>query len=58
MGIVKDVMGYRINDEIVCTECITDDESKEVTQEEIITLEELQSTDDTFFCDRCKKRLY
>ncbi len=57
MGIVSDVLGYKINGEIVCRECITDDESSEITQEDVITRDEVENSDDFYFCDRCKKQI-
>ncbi len=57
MGIVKDIVGYRIANEIVCLECMESEDYEELTQDQAITQDELNQTDDTYFCDRCKKQL-
>jgi len=55
MGIVKsdDIRGYRIGGEIVCLEGITKEEKKELTEEDFILVDEVERTDDLYFCDRC-----
>lgn len=54
MGIVKheDVVGYRFDNKIVCLECITDDEFKGLEEDEFILSDEVESSDDRYFCDR------
>ncbi len=58
MGYVKDMAACRIGNEIVCDECITDEESQNLTQDEIITQDEIENDDGFFFCDRCKYRIF
>jgi superfamily II helicase len=57
MGIlnVNDVVGLRLQDEIVCRRCLTSEERSEFTEDEAITQDETGG-DDIYFCDRCKKR--
>jgi len=63
MGEIKgdDIAGYRIvvegvSNEIVCHDCITQDELAELTADDIITTSEAEG-EDMYFCDRCSKRL-
>jgi len=53
----KDIIGYQLNEEIVCSECINDDELRDINQDDIITEDDV---DDgvMFFCDRCKKLMF
>jgi hypothetical protein len=50
----EDIIGYWFDREIVCTDCINDNELEDITQDEIITEEDC-NTDEMIFCDRCKK---
>ncbi len=56
MGIYEtgEVAGFQLGDEIVCPDCISKEESADLTEDEILpTIDE----NDYFFCNRCKKRL-
>ena len=57
MAFVKldEIRGYRFDLEIVCLECSTDDDLKELTQTEIITNSEIEQAEGLFFCDRCSE---
>jgi hypothetical protein len=64
MGIIRteDILAYRVeifnsNSEIVCLECVTDEESDEATEEDFILRDEIENSEDLLFCDRCKKRI-
>ena len=64
MGRVKteDILGYDINDEhnsfeIVCAECATDEDLKDVTEDQIILEGSFDREEERLFCDRCKKEL-
>jgi hypothetical protein len=62
MGMIKaeDVVGYWTgyqDREIVCTNCITDAEMKDISEGQIITDSEREYEGNLFFCDRCKKRI-
>jgi hypothetical protein len=50
----EDIIGYWFEREIVCTDCINDNELEDITQDEIIT-ENDSSEDVMIFCDRCNK---
>ncbi|MGA2977312.1 MAG: hypothetical protein ABSF77_18550 [Spirochaetia bacterium] len=64
MGIIRteDILAYRVgnynsNSEIVCLECVSDDESNEATEETFILRDEIERSEELYFCDRCKKRI-
>jgi len=59
MGIIKkeEIRGYRFENEIVCPDCATDAELKDLNEDEIITDNEIENGDEMYFCDRCKKEL-
>lgn len=58
MGCYKeeDIVGLRLESEIVCMECRTDEDWDQMTEEEVITQEETEG-DVIYFCDQCKKRI-
>jgi len=59
MGYVKneDIMAYRIDGQIVCTDCITDEEENNLEEADIICQDEIDSADGKFFCDRHNGRI-
>jgi hypothetical protein len=61
MIIDKDkISAYQFGEEMVHSACATPEEVREVSQEEIITdddLERLEMQDKACFCDRCKQRI-
>ena len=59
MGIIAetDIRGYRLEEKIVCPECIETEDQEDLKQSQIITDDELQKTDERYFCDRCEKEL-
>jgi hypothetical protein len=60
MGIIKkeEIRGYRTGSEIVCLECITDQDQNQIDEESsYIMNSEVDDSDDLYFCDRCKKQL-
>ena len=42
--------------EIICKECMKDEELSYIPEEEVITKDKIQSGD-TYFCSRCNKQL-
>ena len=42
--------------EIICKDCLKDDELAHIPEEEVITKEKIQSGD-SYSCDRCKKQI-
>lgn len=59
MGVVKveEIMGYFIGQECVCCDCATKEEEEVVSQNEIITLDDVERGDEYYFCDRCEKQI-
>ena len=53
---ISKIVAAKIKEELVCKECLSEVEWKELTEEEIIHEDNL---DDDFllFCDRCKKQI-
>jgi hypothetical protein len=58
MGAFKDeeVLGYMIDGQCVCRECVTAEEEAEVGQGDVIV--ENDNDDSHLFCDRCQKRIH
>jgi len=54
---VEDIMGYFVGQECVCCDCATKEEEVEVTQSEIITIDDVEDDDELYFCDRCEKQI-
>jgi len=50
----EDILGYWFDREIVCTDCINDNELEDINQGKIITEEDCKP-DEMIFCDRCNK---
>ena len=60
MGIIdrEEIAGYGIGEEIVCLECVSDEEKSEATLDQIITHHDIdQDGDRIYFCDRCNKQM-
>ena len=53
---IEDIAAYNFDGEVVCSECVSDEECRNVEESEIITDDEA-SGDSIYFCDRCKKRV-
>jgi len=53
----KKIRGYILDQDIVCVKCVTQEELKEVTEDQIITDDEVEKSDEMFFCNRCNKEL-
>ncbi len=59
MGIVKveEVVAVELDDgQIVCADCLEDEDTESVTQEKVLDQSDLD-LEAWFFCDRCYKRL-
>ena len=55
---LENIKGYRFNNEIVCVNCITVEETDNSTQNEIITTDEIENNSEAnYYCDRCKELL-
>ncbi len=59
MGVIntEDIVGYWIEQECVCRDCVSKEEAARASQDDIITAEEVDSGDNLYFCDRCKGRI-
>ena len=59
MGIIAetDIRGYSLDEQIVCPECITQEDQKDLKQSQIVTEDFLLKKDERYFCDRCKTEL-
>lgn len=57
MGIVKvdEILWYSLAQQIVCDDCISEDERNELKEDDIVS--ENDESDDLVFCDRCKEKL-
>jgi hypothetical protein len=53
----EDMIGAYIGEELICVECLTEEEDQKLEENQIFTEDERDKTDDFFFCDRCKKQL-
>ena len=64
MGEIKheDVRGYDLSNDrqdlTICTDCITKEEEKELTEEEVLTQEDFEKSENLMFCDRCKEKIW
>ncbi len=52
----EDIVALQLAGEIACEDCLTEDEWKNMSENEIITRDQLEE-EQVVFCDRCKKRL-
>ena len=48
------VRGFRIEDEIVCPDCIEEEEIEEITKSDLLTEDDLE---DETLCDRYRRKL-
>ncbi len=60
----EDIAGYRTGFQgqtLLCTECFSKEEEKEedteVTSDMILSFDEVETDNDDYFCDQCKKKL-
>lgn len=51
----EDIVGYRQDQKILCIDCAK--EINDLEQEDIITTDDLEKSDDLYFCDTCGKQL-
>lgn len=57
MGMIKEeeIVGYLIDEMIVCRKCATREENMNATGDDIILSNELDES--LYYCDRCKARI-
>jgi len=54
----EDILGIYTDEGIVCSNCMTDEEWKNITMENIIERRVIEMNDEEYyFCDRCKNSL-
>ena len=53
----EDIRGYKFDSEMVCLDCATEDDLKELRQSELITEDEIDRSEGCYFCDRCDEAL-
>jgi len=60
MGVheIDDLIGiYEEDGSVKCRDCMKEEDWKGLRKENIITMGEIETGDDWFFCDYCEKRL-
>ena len=54
----EDMRGAYVGQEVVCLNCLADEEREGLKQDEIITEADIEKDKEkTYFCDRCKNQL-
>ncbi len=53
----EEIAGIYGNEGPIHAECMTEEEWNEMTEDEIITTNQIESDDDIYFCNRCSKQL-
>ncbi len=51
----ESIVGYSIGNEVICCDCVTNEEMKDMSLDDIICEEQLEEA--VFFCDRCKEKV-
>ena len=49
-------MAYHIGNKFLCEDCLTEEESKNLKEENIVTGKDLAKPED-IFCDKCKMKI-
>ena len=52
----KEIAALKIRGELICTECFSE-EDETLTEDMILSFDELEKMNNDYFCDRCKKKL-
>ena len=52
---MDEIAAIRVNERIVCSECF--DDFSNVAEDDIITQDDIDRSDEIWFCDECKKRI-
>jgi hypothetical protein len=53
----EDIRGYRIEKEIVCKDCVEQEELVDLINDQIITNDEIEHSSSHYFCDRCSMEI-
>jgi len=55
---IDDLVGiYEEDGSVKCRDCMKEEDWRELKEENIITMGDVERSDDWFFCDYCEKRL-
>jgi len=55
---IDDLVGiYEEDGSVKCRDCMEEKDWRELKEENIITMGDVERSDDWFFCDYCEKRL-
>jgi len=55
---IDDLVGtYEEDGSVKCRDCMKEEDWKELRKEDIITMGEIERSDEWFFCNYCEKRL-
>jgi len=55
---IDDQVGiYEEDGSVKCRDCMKEEDWRELKEENIITMGDVERSDDWFFCDYCEKRL-
>jgi hypothetical protein len=63
MAVIKneEIRGYQFYDarfsEIVCLDCVTQEDLEDLKEGNILTEQELENSDYRYFCDRCEEEI-
>jgi len=57
--LIDEIAGFLVDGQIVCQECITEDEIANIKEDELIIRQAVEADEEKelIFCDRCKGRL-
>lgn len=51
------IVAYGIEEELVCPDCLTDDDRENLTEDQVCECGDEPDNDNLYFCDRCKKQI-
>lgn len=54
----EEILGMKRDGEIICSECMSEEECASLREHEIISREEIEMEWEIFFCDRCGARIF
>jgi hypothetical protein len=53
----EDIVAYEIGSEVICAECVGAENLENLTEDQVITENEIDESSEIIFCDRCKKQV-
>ena len=54
---VDEIAGFSVNGQVVCPECVTEDELTNLKADEFITRQSIEDAEEMVFCDHGGERL-